>query len=242
MEKLGKVFKRRVPGKENVGNRSVFITKEGLKCVYKPCEVFDEGENRAPTIIFLHGAGTRGTNAGHLANNSLFKLADLSHYQVFAPLCSVDTWIDCHEKLKSLVEHIRRDPRTDPERVYCVGNSMGGYGTWQLAISMPDAFAVIIPICGGGMAWNTGRLQTTVVRAFHGGADHTVATEESVRMVERAVKKGVDATLTIYPETGHNSWDPTYKNKELFDWMRTVRKAKEPLPPQTEFKDPIIYG
>ena len=60
---------------------------------------------------------------------------------------------------------------------------MGGYGTWQLAISMPEAFAAIVPICGGGMYWDAGRLKKVPVWAFHGDSDPTVFPEESVKMV-----------------------------------------------------------
>ena len=34
-------------------------------------------------------------------------------------------------------------------RVYLIGMSMGGFGTWALANRMPDRFAAISPMCGG---------------------------------------------------------------------------------------------
>ena len=64
-----------------------------------------------------------------------------------------------------------------------MGASMGGYGTWQLAMSMPKFFAAIVPICGGGMYWNAGRLINTPIWAFHGAKDPTVLCVESEKMV-----------------------------------------------------------
>ena len=37
----------------------------------------------------------------------------------------------------------------DPDRVYLTGFSMGGFGTWHLAVENPYAFAGIVPICHG---------------------------------------------------------------------------------------------
>ena len=67
----------------------------------------------------------------------------------------------------------------DKSRVYVVGASMGGYATWQLAMSRPELFAAIIPICGGGMYWNAGRLIHMGVWVFHGEEDITVLPQES---------------------------------------------------------------
>ena len=42
-----------------------------------------------------------------------------------------------------------REFRGDPDRTYLTGLSMGGYGTWQLALQTRDRFAALVPICGG---------------------------------------------------------------------------------------------
>jgi predicted peptidase len=106
---------------------------------------------------------------------------------------------------------------------------MGGYGIWQLAMSMPKFFAAIVPICGGGMYWNAARLVNVPVWAHHGEIDHVVKVEESVKMVEAVNKQGGNAKLTIYPDTDHNSWTPTFSNPEVFDWLlsKTNTNSKE---------------
>ena len=37
----------------------------------------------------------------------------------------------------------------DPARTYATGMSMGGYGTWELALQQPQRFAALVPVCGG---------------------------------------------------------------------------------------------
>ena len=99
------------------------------------------------------------------------------------------------------------------------GASMGGYATWQLAMSMPECFAAAVPICGGGMYWNAERLKNVPIWAFHGGKDNVVSVEESKKMVDSVNQKGGSAKLTIYPENGHDAWSDTYSNHLVYSWF-----------------------
>ena len=147
-----------------------------------------------------------------------------SPFMVFAPLCSRDSWFDLFEHLRDLVAEIYNSPYTDRERIYLMGNSMGGYGTWQLAMSLPNVFAAAVPICGGGMYWNARRLADLPVWAFHGEKDTEVLPEESKKMVEAVRRSNGEARLTLYAENGHDAWTDTYRNKEVFDWLLSHRR------------------
>ncbi|HEX8910968.1 MAG TPA: alpha/beta hydrolase-fold protein, partial [Humisphaera sp.] len=46
----------------------------------------------------------------------------------------------------SVLEIARKEFNVDPDRTYLLGHSMGGGGTWHLAIKNPDLFAAIAPI------------------------------------------------------------------------------------------------
>ena len=175
-----------------------------------------------PVIIFLHGAGGRGTDIEIIKENPYFK--EIAEYPEFpfvsiAPQCSGNSWFDIFERLKKLVIHIAKEEYTDTERIYLVGVSMGGYGTWQLAMSLPEIFAAAIPICGGGMYWNASRLVNVPIWAFHGAKDHLVNVDESIRMVNAINDNGGNAKITIYPERMHNSWSDTYSNYAVFEWL-----------------------
>ena len=79
------------------------------------------------------------------------------------------------EKLSRLLDHILATTKSDPERVYLTGLSMGGFGTWSWAASEPQRFAAAIPICGGGNPRNAEKLVNLPIWAFHGGKDNVVA-------------------------------------------------------------------
>ena len=197
-----------------------------------------------PVILFLHGAGSRGNDIDKLLNNPYFKIT--SEHENFpfvsvAPQCSENTWFDVYETLKSVVLNIADKEYVDKNRIYLMGASMGGYATWQLAMSMPEYFAAIVPICGGGMYWNAERLINIPIWAFHGQKDMTVQLEESEKMVNAVKKRGGNAMLTIYPEAGHDAWSDTYRNLEVFKWLLS-KSNKNDIQIQNIYDDSKVYG
>ena len=85
--------------------------------------------------------------------------------------------------------------------------------------ALPEAFAAIVPVCGGGMYWDARRLKETPVWAFHGAQDKTVLPEESLHMVEKVNAFGGNAKLTLYPNNAHDAWTDTYSNPEVYAWL-----------------------
>jgi len=216
---------------------------EELKYVVKYPKNFKEGE-KFPVLIFLHGAGTRGNDIDKLLTNPFFEITnkhDNFPFIVVAPLCAENTWFDVFEQLKRLVYKVSCEPFTDKKRIYAMGASMGGYCTWQLAMSMPHFFAAIVPICGGGMYWNAARLINVPIWAFHGEKDTVVEVEESIKMVDAVNKCGGCAKITIYPENQHDAWSDTYNNIEVFNWLLSnTNKNRSSI--TDNYKDGNIYG
>ncbi len=189
-----------------------------------------KGEKRWPLILFLHGAGERGTNIWTVATHGPPKIAGSNPdfpFIVVSPQCPEgETWPD--DTVLALLDEVLRKHAVDPQRVYLTGLSMGGYGTWSLGLKYPERFAAIAPVCGGGVPLHVhlaspskGRaLASLGVWAFHGAKDPVVSPDESERMIALLKKAGVkDVKLTIYPEANHDSWTETYKNQALYDWF-----------------------
>lgn len=200
---------------------------ESIQYITRYPDGYQEGK-RYPVIMLFHGAGGRGDDLQVLRDNPFFRITD--QYEDFpfvsvAPLCNANTWFDLFETLKRLVVKVSREPYTDVKRIYLIGASMGGYCTWQLAMSMPEYFAAIAPICGGGMYWNAARLVNVPVWAFHGKQDGAVFCEESEKMVKAVNDNGGHAKLTIYPENGHDAWNDTYGNPEVFRWFLSCENS-----------------
>jgi len=125
------------------------------------------------------------------------------------------------EALGALLDEIAGAYRVDPQRVYLTGLSMGGFGTWHLALEQPQCFAAIAPICGGihGPSRIVCTLKDLPIWAFHGAKDETVPLDQQARLVEALRECGGNVRFTVYPEAGHDSWTETYNNPELYDWF-----------------------
>ena len=197
---------------------------------YVPPDYTRQGGKRWPLMLFLHGAGERGTNLQRVAIHGppkLVKQGKAFPFILIAPQCPEgERWHE--ETLLKLLDYATRGYAVDTNRVYLTGLSMGGYGTWKLGILHPERFAAIVPICGGGETIDVllaGRergaaLKSLPVWAFHGGKDPVVPVAESERMVNALKKAGVkEAKLTVYPEAQHDSWTETYNNPELYEWL-----------------------
>ena len=195
---------------------------DGLKYLISYPENFSR-EKKYPLVIFLHGAGTRGDNLDLVSNNSGFqnivKRQNDRGYIALAPQCSGRDWNEIMSFLIGLVNFYRNCEFVDDRRIYLTGNSMGGYGTWELATIRANWFAAIMPICGGGTPWMAPNLKNLPIRTFHGICDGTVDPTESLKMVRAVNVCGGNAELILFPKLAHNCWDAAYSDEANYDWL-----------------------
>lgn len=191
---------------------------------YLRCTPADfSADKKYPLIIHFHGAGSRGDDVEILNNQSIVsyaKNADEFPFVMFLPQCSANTWFDVFGQLRDFVKAVVNLPYVDKTKIYLSGVSMGGYASWQMLMSEPDIFRKAVICCGGGMYWNAARIKIPVW-AFHGTDDTTVLLEESKKMVNAVNRSGGNAKLTEYDGIGHNCWERTYSNPEIYAWLLT---------------------
>jgi len=211
----------------------------------KPAEV--KPGMKYPLVIFLHGAGERGgDNLAQLKYLPAW-MAEKNARGTFpcyllAPQCRNDEkWVDISwSDLKStpqkpqptidmlgaiaaLEETLRREA-VDPQRIYLTGLSMGGYGSWDLATRMPERFAAVIPICGGGDEATAGKIKNLPIWCFHGDADQAVPVERSRTMIEALRAAGGVPKYSELAGVGHDSWTPAYRDPDVLAWLFTQKK------------------
>lgn len=121
--------------------------------------------------------------------------------------------------MKELIDFIVREYNIDTNRISITGISMGGFGTWEMALTYPNFFAAIAPVCGGGMSWRAGALKNLPIWAFHGDADNVVPIKNSVEMVNAVIAAGGNAKLTVFHNVTHNSWDEAYTSSNVVEWL-----------------------
>lgn len=185
-------------------------------------------EEKLPMIVFLHGAGERGTELNILKNQGIPRMLDsglVVRAIVLAPQIDGErVWNTYTDELEELISDTKQRCNADPNRISLTGLSMGGFGTWELAISKTELFSAIAPICGGGMSWRAGKLKNMPVRAYCGDADDTVPYRNTVEMTDRINACGGNAECIILHNVGHNSWDWAYEHSDLIQWLVSNRR------------------
>lgn len=205
----------------------------------------------APTVLFLHGTGERGSDGDKPTRVGVGPYLR-AHADAFPGIVVFPQAPDGNDwkGVAAEIAFAALDAATDEfggdrERTYLTGLSMGGYGTWELALMEPQRFAALVPVCGGLTAPRderdltvtplrdeadppaalAQRLKHVPVWIFHGAKDDVVPPRED-RLIDAAFRAvGGDVRYTEFPEANHNSWDPAYsQTPELWTWLFSQRR------------------
>lgn len=187
-------------------------------------------KGNVPLIVFLHGSGERGTNLEIVKAHSPFTYKNLikEPVAILAPQCPENMWWDT-ETIYNLIKEIQAKYKIDASRIYLTGLSMGGWGTLKLAMEHPEMFAAVVSVCAPTdrvMEANIDQYKDLNIKIFHGGMDDVVLPENALNFYQKLHPVNPTAELTIFPNDNHNSWDSTYSNPKLYEWMLSKRKAK----------------
>ena len=107
-----------------------------------------------------------------------------------------------------LLDQIARDYRVDEDRVYVLGHSMGGFGSWNALLADPDRFAAAIPSAGGLLPWKSvSSFKNVPIWAFHGNADPTVPFEFTKEIFDQLAETKGNMKFTELDGVRHNAVD-----------------------------------
>jgi len=198
-----------------------------------------KGDKEYPLILFLHGAGERGTDGEKqvkqgIGNAIKFKEKEKKFpFIVILPQCSPKgSWTADGadgKRAMAILDETQKTYKVDGKRVYLTGLSLGGYGTWSLAAAHPERWAAIAPICGGkakdaDTMQIAERVKDIPIWCFHGASDKTVPAERSRELIKALQSVGASPRYSEFPHVGHNSWDPAYTTEELYSWLLSHKK------------------
>ncbi|MGH7592725.1 MAG: hypothetical protein ACRELE_02590, partial [Gemmatimonadales bacterium] len=197
-----------------------------------------------PVLVFLHGSGESGTDGVKETTVGLGPYVQ-SHTSTFpaivvfpqvpplnggGPLIQLADSID-----KTALDLTLQEVHADSTRIYVTGLSQGGDFTWDLAYQGSTRYAAVVPIagsvCGTCVQPGSGlsqdavvtlvaqRLQMIPIWVFHGSADPSVSVVDDRNTVAAFQALGSPIKYTEYPGMGHNVWDVTYADPNLWTWL-----------------------
>ena len=236
-EEAGRYFMRKVQKKRpnrgtGIGNRSLIDLYEARSFrtmpyrLLKPARI--EPDRRVPLIISLHGSGGIGTdNRSNLRfwNGVMARPEWRRKYPsvvlvpqrrpggIWGPRPDdkrVEGYYIRNDLLPllELVTEIRKEFPIDDSRIYALGSSGGGIGTWNILIARPDMFAAAIPVCGRfpARSGEIKQLARIPIWCFHGDADPLINVSHSRRAFSTLKEAGGIMKYTELHGVKHNSW------------------------------------
>ncbi len=219
-----------------------FISADGDTLLYRILypENYDvDHHKKYPLLLFLHGAGERGSdNQKQLVHGASLFLEPVMRKEfpaiVVFPQCPAgSSWANYRKIMNeeegtfsdevypptapmalvmALHDQLVKKERVNKDRLYVMGLSMGGFGTFDILARKPETFAAAVPICGGGNPGLARRYAShTALWITHGAQDNVVPVENSRRMYQALKELGADVRYTEFPDAGHNAWDATFE-------------------------------
>jgi pimeloyl-ACP methyl ester carboxylesterase len=193
-------------------------------------------------ILFLHGAGERGTD-GRLQTTvglgPLVKDREKSFpFVVVFPQCEdvkgriLTAWSPESpdgKRALAILDQVEKDLTIDPQQEIVVGWSMGGYGAWAMAAAFPERWHSVIPVSGGGDPATAEKMKNVPIWAVHGTRDSVVRPEESRKMIAALRKIGGQPRYSEVPDGDHNVWQIAFDDDAVYAWM--LNPTRGPIPP-----------
>ena len=188
-------------------------------------------DRKWPVILFLHGAGERGSDGQRqltigLAPAIKKRQSSFPFIAVF-PQCE-DTsdrylagWLaDSPDAARALriLDQVERDYSIDTSRRILTGWSMGGYGTWSIAAATPAKWQAILPLAGGG-AELADKLVDIPTWAFHGSEDAAIRPSQSRRTIAALRSAGAEPRYTEISGGKHDITHIVYDTDAVIQWM-----------------------
>lgn len=181
-----------------------------------------------PLILFLHGRGESGDDLERVKLYGLpaaLERGDELPALVVAPQCAdASDWEAETGNLGRLLDHVCALERVDAARIYLTGLSMGGRGSWLLALAQPERFAAVacmasrIPFAVRPTP-DFSPLREMPIWIFHGALD-PIAPLHEAEALEAALRAArADPRVTIYPDADHDSWTRAYDDPALYAWL-----------------------
>jgi predicted esterase len=158
-----------------------------------------------PLVVALHGHGA--TWESWFAATKVREWAEQEGYAVVCPqgrgnyfyLAAGET--DVFEAIADAEKLVA----IDKDRIYLIGHSMGGWGTWQLACAHPDFWAGIAPMAAWAPTELLGNVEFLDPLIIHGDADEAVDVRRSRDAAGDLSRRGISHRYIELAGVGHES-------------------------------------
>lgn len=194
----------------------------------------DDAHSQPALVVYLHGGPKRGSdNISQMAEEAIYAIADYLrrnciHAVMIVPQCPDSlTWgVRTNEAIKALVDEYVEENEVDSNRIYLLGGSMGGTGTWLMASAYPNLFAAAMPVAGNPETANAGLVASTPVYAVMGTEDNLMTIPRVSTFMEQLKEGGGEALLDIEKGWSHVKTCTDSYTDERLGWIFRHKRLK----------------
>jgi poly(3-hydroxybutyrate) depolymerase len=198
---------------------------------------------KTPMVLALHGLGSNPQQIMHYPG--LTDLAEKYGYIVAAPMgYNSRGWYGARILIKgqaddpanlselsekdvlNVLEIVRKDYNVDPARIFCLGHSMGGGGTFHLAVKYPELFAALAPIAPAPVVFpaQATKIKDIPVILVQGDADKLVHVEWTRPWAEQMKK--LEMTYEYVEVAGGDHLSVAFSNlPKIFEFFEKHQRA-----------------
>lgn len=190
-------------------------------------------KNNPPILIFLHGKSLSGSDLNMVRKYGVIHEMDKGRKIpaiVIAPQVPAGkSWEPA--KIKHVLEYVQSQYKTDTNRVYVAGMSLGGYGTLHFVGAYPELVTAAVALCGGGNPKDAYNLSQVPLWIQHGNKDYAVPISESEKVVKAIndCNGGEKLKYTVVPGANHGDLERVFRTDEMYNWLFQYTKTVETL-------------
>lgn len=191
-------------------------------------DTYEALQDKMPVIVFLHGHSLCGTDLNRVRKYGCLDAISMGrdiNALIIAPQNPGGPWNAL--KINNVIDWVQERYAMDTNRIYVIGMSMGGYGTFQYVGTYPDRVAAAMAFCGGSNLRNHCGLNKVPLWIIHGTADRAVPLSASQEVVNAMKACGKTDLLLFdkFPGVNHSQLAKMFYIPETYEWLFSHNKA-----------------
>lgn len=194
---------------------------------YRKASIELNNTTKPALVLYLHGGTSRGNdNETQLKEKAVGVITDyLTRRNIPAifivPQCPANGgWTSQNRKvMNDLLQSYILKGEADADRVYVMGGSMGGTGTWCQLSYFPNFYAAAMPVAGNPTGLNATNVATTPVLTVMGTADALMSIDDVETFKTDVIAAGGTVLLNIENGWSHPTTCEESYTDERLDWL-----------------------
>lgn len=194
---------------------------------YRQADICHDESSKPIIVLYLHGGSSRGSDneaqLNELAVSAIYTYLSSNAIPatMIVPQCpSGGGWTGPLCKvLNELMKQYSTDGIHDPNRIYVMGGSMRGTGTWAQVGNFPNSYAAAMPVAGNPSGLDAANVATTPVRTVMGTEDKLMSISTVEQFQTEVLAVGGSLQLDIVAGWSHaDTCEQSYTDERL-DWL-----------------------